>query len=351
MSARRRWRGLWSLCCSSLGMARVAAAEAPRDPLDDTYDKLAHPLDTLSDVAIALWGFELFAVEGTSITLGTVVIAFGLFLLGALLSRRTSRAIGGLLTRRLGVELGVSASLQGLLFYVLLATFLLLSLRVLNVPLTAFTVLGGGLAIGVGFGSQNIVNNFISGLVLMLERPIKVGDIVDVDGTFGRVQHIGARSTSIATFDNIHIIVPNSAFLEKNVVNWTHSDDVVRTHVEVGVAYGSPTRAVDRLIRRVLKEHGRILDKPASEVLFTEFGDSALVFRAYFWLRVPHMMDRRRVESDVRFRIDNLFREAGIVIAFPQRDVHLSVPEAMPVRLVQSEEPGDETESGEGGVT
>jgi small-conductance mechanosensitive channel len=312
----------------------AARREEPPDPLGEAYEKLAHPGDTLADVAVTLWRFELFAVEGTSITFGTVVIALGLFLLGALLSRRASRAIGGVMTRRLGVELGVSASLQALLFYALLATFLLLSLRVLNVPLTAFTVLGGGLAIGVGFGSQNIVNNFISGLVLMLERPIKVGDIVDVDGTYGRVQHIGARSTSIATFDNIHIIVPNSSFLEKNVVNWTHSDDVVRTHVEVGVAYGSPTRVVDKLIRRVLKEHGRILDKPSSEVLFTEFGDSALVFRAYFWLRVPHMMDRRRVESDVRFRIDNLFREAGIVIAFPQRDVHLAVPEPVPIRIV-----------------
>jgi len=172
----------------------------------------------------------------------------------------------------------------------------------------------------------------------MLERPIKVGDIVDVDGTFGRVQHIGARSTSIQTFDNIHIIVPNSAVLEKNVVNWTHSDDVVRTSVDVGVAYGSETRSVDRLIRRVLDEHGRILKKPAPEVLFTDFGDSALVFRAYFWVRVPQMIDRRRIESDVRFRIDTLFREAGIVIAFPQNDVHLDVSTPVPVRLVAADE-------------
>ncbi len=283
-----------------------------------------------------IWNAELLTVGGHAISVGTLLTGVLLFVLGLLLSRYLSRLLGRVLHERVGLEKGAAAAFQGLSFYFLLVLFFLLALRTVNIPLTVFTVLGGGIAIGVGFGSQNIVNNFISGLVLMAERPIKVGDIIEVDGTYGRVEQIGARSTRIQTFDNIHIIVPNSSFLEKNVTNWTLTDDMVRTQVDVGVAYGSPTREVDRLICRVLDEHGRILKDPKPNVLFTEFGDNALHFRAYFWIRMSAMMDRRRIESDVRYRIDHLFRDAGITIAFPQRDLHLDTVAPLDVRLVSS---------------
>ncbi len=282
-----------------------------------------------------LWRAELLSVEGGAVSIGTVITALLLLVLGILLARWSSRRVGSLLTRHVGLDRGAAAAVQGLTFYLLLVLVFLLVLQTANIPLTAFTVFGGALAIGVGFGSQNVVNNFLSGLILMIERPIKVGDIVDIEGTYGRIERIGARSTRIKTFDNTHIIIPNSAFLEKNVVNWTLSDNVVRTWVDVGVAYGSPTREVDRLVHRVLAEHGKILKKPAPVVLFTEFGDNALHFRAYFWLQMREMMDRRRVESDVRYRIDHLFRDAGIVIAFPQRDVHLDTTAPLDVRLVE----------------
>ena len=285
-----------------------------------------------------LWRTELLSVEGRGVPIGTVITALLLLLLGILMARWSSRLVGSLLTRHVGLERGAASAVQGMTFYALLVLVFLLALQTANIPLTAFTVFGGALAIGVGFGSQNVINNFLSGLILMIERPIKVGDIVDVDGTYGRVEKIGARSTRIKTFDNTHIIIPNSAFLEKNVINWTLSDNVVRTSVDVGVAYGSPTREVDRLVHRVLAEHGKILKQPAPVVLFIEFGDNALHFRAYFWLQMREMMDRRRVESDVRYRIDHLFRDAGIVIAFPQRDVHLDTTAPLDVRLVEPPE-------------
>ena len=144
-------------------------------------------------------------------------------------------------------------------------------------------------------------------------------------------------STRVRTFDNIHIIVPNSAFLEQNVVDWTLSDDDIRTSVDVGAAYGSPTREVQRLLRRAIDEHGKILERPEPLVLFRSFGDDALQFRAYFWIRSREMAERLTIESDVRYRIDHLFREAGITIAFPQRDVHLDAAAPLPVRLVDGE--------------
>ncbi len=285
-----------------------------------------------------VWRAELLSVGGRAVSLGTVITALLLVVLGIFLSRWSSRRIASILTRAVGLERGAAAAVQGLTFYLLLVLVFLFALQTAHIPLTAFTVFGGALAIGVGFGSQNVVNNFLSGLILMIERPIKVGDIVDVDGTYGRVERIGARSTRIKTFDNTHIIIPNSSFLEKNVVNWTLSDNIVRTWVDLGVAYGSPTREVDRLIHRALDDHGKVLSNPLPIVLFTEFGDNALIFRAIFWLKIASMMDRRRVESDVRHRIDRLFREAGITIAFPQRDVHLDTLSPIEVRLTQAEE-------------
>jgi small-conductance mechanosensitive channel len=338
-SSRVRRGARWRALPFAAALAIPTLAHAVEPDLDSDLGALEEAAETFGEWAFAAWRAELFQLGSQSVTIGLVVVALALFTLGFSASRWLSGLLGNFLTRRLSVEQGAAHAIQGLAYYFLLAIFTFSALRLLNIPLTAFTVAGGAIAIGVGFGSQNIVNNFISGLVLMLERPIKVGDIIDVDGTFGRVQNIGARSTRIRTFDNIHIVVPNSSFLEKNVINWTHTDDVVRTSVDIGVAYGSPTREVDRLICRVLAEHGQILDKPPPTVLFTEFGDNALNFRAYFWLKIPEMMDRRRVESDVRYRIDSFFREAGIEIAFPQRDVHLDVAAALPVRLVTEEPP------------
>jgi small-conductance mechanosensitive channel len=196
-----------------------------------------------------------------------------------------------------------------------------------------FTLAGGALAIGIGFGSQNILNNFISGLILLAERPIKVGDLIEVEGTFGQVERIGARSTSVKTFDNFHIIVPNSSFLESKVVNWTHTDKLVRISLVVGVAYGSPVRRVEEVLLEVVGEHERTVVPPDPVVLFEDFGDSALVFRALFWIVMNRPMDQRKVLSDLRYRVDDRFREEGITIAFPQRDVHLDTTRPLEVRV------------------
>jgi small-conductance mechanosensitive channel len=194
--------------------------------------------------------------------------------------------------------------------------------------------LGGALAIGIGFGSQNIVNNFISGLILLVERPIKEGDIVEIDSSTGTVEHIGPRSTRIKTPSNTHIVVPNSAFLEKNVVNWTLADDLIRAKIELGVAYGSPTREVESILLEVVKTHPKTLDSPEPIVLFRDFGDNALVFEVDFWLRMPTIRDRRIVESDIRHTIAETLQNRGISIPFPQRDLHLDTLKPLDIRLL-----------------
>jgi len=208
-------------------------------------------------------------------------------------------------------------------FIVILVLLAFTILDLLNLPLTAFAFVSGAIAIGVGFGAQNIINNFISGWILMWERPIRIGDILELGQERGRVEAINTRYTRIRRADGVHLLVPNSALLENTVVNWTLIDRNVRTFVQVGVQYGSPVTKVRELIEQLVNEHPDILKEPKPIVLFSDFGDSALIFEAYFWIQAATNMDLRKVSSDVRVRIDVLFRQHDVVVAFPQRDVHI----------------------------
>jgi potassium efflux system protein len=280
------------------------------------------------------WNAVILQVGGEPITVATVLLAVLLLALGYFISRAVSRGLSRALSARVSLEPGAASAAETLAFYGLFITFGLISLELVNFPLTVFTIAGGAVAIGVGFGSQNVMNNFISGLILLFERPIRAGDLVSVEGTHGIVEHIGARSTRIRAPDNTHMIVPNSLLVENSLVNFTLSDDVLRTTVSVGVAYGSPVREVERLLKQATGEHPAILQTPPPRIMFADFGDNALGFQALFWIRARTILERRQVESDLRYRIDDLFRETGIVIAFPQRDVHLDTLKPLDVRLV-----------------
>jgi small-conductance mechanosensitive channel len=198
--------------------------------------------------------------------------------------------------------------------------------------------LGGAIAIGVGFGSQNVINNFISGLILLAERPVRVGDLVEIDGLQGSIEQIGARSTRLKTGANLEIIVPNSKFLENSVTNWTLSDTRIRTSVAVGVDYGSPTREVARLLQQAAEANPNVLRQPEPLVLFQGFGDNTLNFEVLFWISTRTTTHRLRVESDIRFAIDDVLRAANITIAFPQRDVHLDTSRPLEIRLHTAED-------------
>lgn len=295
------------------------------------------PLDrarVLVDDLRAAWNYRLAGSPEAPITFGKIASAVLIFLIGYVLARVVSRVMGSRVFSRIRLEQGATHALESLTFYFLLLVAFLTALRVVQIPLTAFAVVGGALAIGVGFGSQNVVSNFMSGLILLIERPIKLGDLIEVEGIYGSVEQIGLRSTRVRTGDNTHIIVPNASFLENNVINWTHTDPRVRVTISVGVVYGSPTREVERLIHAALDDHRLVLKQPEPVVLFRDFGNDALIFETRFWIEMRSILDRLKVESDVRFRIDELFRQAGIVIAFPQRDVHLDATAPIEVKLL-----------------
>ena len=261
----------------------------------------------LGDIG-AVWSFQITAIDGRALTVGKVVIAVLVVAVGAPIARTIIRRVSRRLLGRVGIKPGEAEAFATLGFYVVLACLVVFALWVAEIPLTVFTLAGGALAIGIGFGSQNILNNFISGLILLAERPIKVGDLIEVNETFGRVESIGARSTAIKTSSNFHIIVPNSTFLESNVVNWTHADNLVRISLVVGVAYGSPVRRVEEIILEEVLAHEKTVTPPDPVVLFGDFGDSALIFDP--WIsegRCPisaigSMIDSAKMPSSSRSR-------------------------------------------------
>ena len=213
--------------------------------------------------------------------------------------------------------------IQRVYVIVVLIIAVLVILDLLQVPLGAFAFISGAIAIGVGFGAQNIINNFISGWILMWERPIRIGDFLEIGDVKGTVETISTRSTRIRRVDGVHLLVPNSQLLEQMVVNWTLIDKQTRCVIRVGVAYGSPVKQVKELIMQATDDHPETMDDPAPKVFFEDFGDNALIFDSYFWIDAEGEKDLRQVKSDLRFKIEELFNDAGIVIAFPQRDVHM----------------------------
>ncbi len=279
-----------------------------------------------------IWNYELVEVDDTFVTVGKVVSSVLFIFFGFFAARYISSLLGRRLPK-LGVDEAGASVIETLSFYFLMVAFALAALRYANVPLTVFTFLGGAIAIGVGFGSQNILNNFISGLILMAERPIKVGDLILVDDVYGNVNKIGARSTQIRTGENLDIIVPNSKFLENNVTNLTRRDDRLRTSILVGVAYGSPLEDVVRLLEQAAEQANDVQERPKPMVWFNDFGDNSLIFQVHFWIKARTVTQMRKIETDVRLNIDRFFRENDIVIAFPQRDLHIQSPRPIELRL------------------
>ncbi len=222
--------------------------------------------------------------------------------------------------RHSGLERGLQESITTISSYVVWLLGILAALNALGFSGTSLTVVFGALGVGLGFGLQNIFNNFISGLILLFERPIQVGDAIEIDGTWGEVKKINVRSTVIQTRDNASLIIPNSEFINGRVTNWSFKDLRLRRNIDVGVAYGSDVECVRETLLEIARNHPGVHKYPKPDVLFLDFGDSALLFRLRVWTNVRGCV---RLETDLRFAIEKSFRERGIEIPFPQTDIHI----------------------------
>ena len=296
-----------------------------------------------------IWTHEVFTVDDTvkvdgrettiarGVTVGKFVVAAIILLGGFYLVRKLARRLQSLATRRFSMVPQQARLARRVVEAVALTIIVLTTLNMVRIPLTAFAFLGGALALGVGFGTQTVIKNLISGLIVLGERKVRLGDIVEIDNVVGTVTSIDVRSCTVLAFDGTESLIPNSFLLENRVNNWTYSSRHIRRSIRVGVAYGSPARQVADLLDQCARRHGIVLDDPKPSVIFEDFGENAMVFTLYFWVPLKPEVSATVVASDLRFMIDKSFAEAGLEMAFPQRDVRLLAEQAIPVRLARRE--------------
>ncbi|MFH1195382.1 MAG: mechanosensitive ion channel domain-containing protein [bacterium] len=220
------------------------------------------------------------------------------------------------------VELGVRLAVGTIIRYAFLILGLVIVIQTVGVDLSAITILAGALGVGIGFGLQNVTNNLVSGIIILFERPIKVGDRIQVGEVFGDVVSISMRSTMIVTNDNISIIVPNSEFISSTVINWSHNDRNVRFNIPLGVAYKEDPEKVKQILMEVAENEDGVLKDPKPDVLFKEFGDSSLNFSLLIWTS-SYITTPGILKSKLYFEIFKRFKENNIEIPFPQRDLHI----------------------------
>ena len=285
------------------------------------------------DSLLSIWNTQLFTTNGgNAVIVGDAILVIGLLVAGYLLSKFLQFI---LLKRLAKTTLRPDAiyALKRASMYVLMVLIGLTILSVLGIPITVFAFATGAIAIGIGFGAQNIINNFISGWILVAERPIKSGDFIEIENAMGTVERIGARSTRIQRTDGVHLLVPNSKLLENTVTNWTLLDTKIRTSLRVGVSYSSDPKQVIALISQVINEHNNVLADPEPQIVFEDFADSTLLFEAFFWCDIMGDQSMRIVRSEIRQRMLEVFNENGVDIAYPQREVHLHAGQGVRVSV------------------
>ncbi|WP_243311861.1 mechanosensitive ion channel domain-containing protein [Fundidesulfovibrio agrisoli] len=261
--------------------------------------------------------------EGFSLDLWRLAVIFIGFYLARAATRVADRLIAELPVRRPDLERGVLNLLETISTYVVWGLYVLIALRLAGANFTSLAVVAGGLSVGIGFGLQNIINNFISGLILLFGRSVQAGDMLQIGETWGKVQRVNIRNTVVQTLDNATLFVPNSDLIAQKIINWSHKDRRVRRLLEVGVAYGSDTALVQRLLLEAASSHPNVLAEPKPIVYFIAFADSSLNFRLGFW--VNDLDNAARTSSDIHLAVDRAFRENGVEIPFPQRDVNVKM--------------------------
>ncbi|MFN2387275.1 MAG: mechanosensitive ion channel family protein [Thermoanaerobaculia bacterium] len=265
---------------------------------------------------------RLFAIGETDVTVSSVLVSLGILLGSWILARFARRVIADRLLARTRLDPGVRYALGRVIGYVILVLGALIAVQSLGVPTQSLAVFGGALGVGLGFGLQDLVKNFAAGLVLLIDRSVKVGDRIVVGDAVGEVVEIRARATIVRTNDDVHLIVPNANLISDTIHNWTFRSAEMRVRIPVGVAYGSDPRRVEEALLEAARGMDAILKTPAPSVWFSGFGESTLDFTLLCW--TSEMVHRpRSLESELRFRVHETLAARGIDLPFPQRDLHI----------------------------
>lgn len=273
--------------------------------------------------------FRIFSVSEAPVTVGSILIFLLLitFFIGAAILAR--RALNRRVFKRIKIDAGTSYTLSRITQYAIITIGILVSFNFVGINLSSLTVIFGLLSVGIGFGLQNVTANFISGLIILFERPISVGDRVVVSDIEGDVTEINIRSTMVRTVNNIFIIVPNSEFVSKDVINYSHGDPTYRLDIDVGVSYGSDLDTVLKALREVAEENSKVMRKPEPEVHFIEFGESSWNMQLRAWIR--NVKEYPGIRNELNQAIVRNFKKYGVEIPFPQRDLHVRSSVKLPI--------------------
>ena len=277
-------------------------------------------LQTIWDFIVKVWTTELFGPD--TVTIGGILMLVFLFASVIIVERILQRLLIRRFLSKTRLQPSLQYGLSRIIGYTLIAIGFYVAFQSVGFDLSSLAIVAASLGVGVGFGLQNIINNFVSGIIILAERPISIGDRIEVAGVAGRVTKIQLRSTTVVTNDNITMIVPNADFISNTVTNWSHGDPKVRIRVPVGVAYGSDLKLLQRLLLEAAEEHPKALRDPLPVVLFTEFGDSSLNFELGVWTQ-EMTATPIHFTSQMNFIIEQKLRENDIEIPFPQRDLHV----------------------------
>ncbi len=278
---------------------------------------------TITEQLKEVWNLlrePLLQLNGSKISVTSIFMSMLVIVLTIYLAKYLGKAINKALGAR-GVDSGVRDSIEKFSRYLIIAIGILFALDNLGISINSLAAVGAVLMVGIGFGLQNIAQNFISGIIILIERPVKVGDIIKVGSSTGRVIDIRVRSSIIQTRDEVTIIIPNSKLISEEVVSDSFSGQRIRQHIHVGVAYGSDVNKVRDLLAKAALSQEEVMTEPAPEAIFEDFGDSSLNFDLRFWC--ANIWSIEKISSDIRFEIDRLFREEKVEIPFPQRDLHI----------------------------
>ena len=265
---------------------------------------------------------SLFKLGDNDVSLGKILYLLLAFFLLTFLARRLKRFLVEKILINTSMEAGARATVGTVTKFLFIVIGAIVIVQTAGIDMSALTLIAGALGVGIGFGLQNITDNFISGVIILFEKPIKVGDRIDVGDVQGNVMSISFRATQILTNDNISIIVPNSEFISSRVINWSHNDRNIRFRIPVGVSYNEDPEMIKKILMEVADKNPHVLKKPEPTVLFDEYGDSSLNFILAVWT-ATHTDRPRVLKSELYFEIFKEFKKHNVEIPFPQRDIHI----------------------------
>jgi small-conductance mechanosensitive channel len=272
---------------------------------------------------------KLVTINQTPVTPASLIIFVLVVLASVFVTRLFTRLIFERILKRFHIKDGIRYTLRRLTEYTFIFVGVIVAFQFIGIDLSGLAVIFGLLSVGIGFGLQNVTANFVAGLVLLFERPIRIGDRVTVGDVEGDVEEISIRATKIRTLNNITIIVPNSEFTASKIINWSYGDPRIRLDIDVGVSYGSDLELVLKSLKDVALENPQVLKDPEPDVLLRGFGDSSWNMRLRLWIDNPQR--HHIIRSDINCAVVQKFRETGIEIPFPQRDLHVRSPLPVPI--------------------